>query len=275
MHVWINGTLLPPGDPIAVDVTDVGFSVGHGVFQTLKVVRGVPFALGRHLDRLVRNSQRVGLPEPDVEHVRRGVEDVIAAAGDLPLGRLRVTWTGGPLAPGPGSVPAAATGTAVVQLHPMQPYPDTAAIAQVPWTRNERGALAGVKSVSFGENRVALAHAQTLAADEAVFVNTLGHLCEGATSNIFYVLDGTLCTPTTDSGCLPGVTRELLLEWSGACERDAPLEVLDRASEILLTSTTRNVQPVHRWNDRNLTVGPVARELMALWARHEREHLGP
>ena len=83
-------------------------------------------------------------------------------------------------------------------------------------------------------------------ATEAIFANLAGHLCEGTGSNVGYVVDGEVRTPTLAAGCLAGVTRALLLEWADVREVDEPIEVLDSADEIFLLSTTRDVQGVHR-----------------------------
>ena len=115
----------------------------------------------------------------------------------------------------------------------------------MPWPRNERGALAGLKTTSYAENVVALAYAAERGASEAIFANLAGHLCEGTGSNVFYVVDGELRTPTLASGCLAGISRALLLEWYGGREVDEPVEVLAEAEEIFLVSTTRDVQAVH------------------------------
>ena len=87
------------------------------------------------------------------------------------------------------------------------------AVVTVPWVRNERAATAGLKTTSYAENVIALAHAKERGALEAVFGNTRGELCEATGSNVFVVVDGVLRTPPLDSGCLAGITRELLLEW--------------------------------------------------------------
>ena len=157
----------------------------------------------------------------------------------------------------------------------MEPAADDDAVATVPWPRNERGALAGLKTTSYAENVVALAEAKRRGATEAVFANLAGHLCEGTGTNVFYVVDGELRTPTLASGCLAGVTRGLVLEWFGGREVDEPIEVLAEASEIFLASTTRDVQGVARWDDRDLEApGPVTAEALATWRRREHELLG-
>jgi branched-chain amino acid aminotransferase len=145
----------------------------------------------------------------------------------------------------------------------------------VPWPRNERGALAGLKTTSYGENVRALARARERGASEAVFANLQGQLCEGTGTNVFYVLDGQLRTPTLASGCLAGITRRLVLDWYGAAEADVPIDEILHANEIFLTSTTRDVQGIQRWNDRELTApGPVTTEVRKVWQEREPELLG-
>ena len=152
----------------------------------------------------------------------------------------------------------------------MDRYEPTTAIVTVPWPRNERGALAGLKTTSYGENVVALAHAHERGATEAIFANLAGNLCEGTGANIFYVVDGELRTPTLASGCLAGVTRALLLDWFGGVEVDEPVEVLERASEIFLVSTIRDVQAVHDCDGRGYPApGPVTAEAQRVWKVRE------
>ncbi|MFE6775990.1 aminotransferase class IV [Streptomyces sp. NPDC057702] len=242
MTIWLDGALRDEAEA-RVSVFDHGMTVGDGVFETVKAVDGVPFALTRHLERLATSARGLGLAEPDVDEVRRAVTAVLA---DNPtaLGRLRITYTGG-LAP-LGSDRGEAAPTLVVALSPADLRPDTTAVVTVPWTRNERGALAGLKTTSYAENVVALSTARRQGASEALFANTVGQLCEGTGSNVFVVLDGELHTPPLTSGCLAGITRALVLEWVGAKETELPLDVLDEAEEIFLTSTLRDVQGVHR-----------------------------
>ncbi len=273
MRAWINGSLLDDPTAPAIAVQDHGLTGGDGVFVAVKVVDGRPFALTRHLDRLARSARGLGLPEPDLDEVRRGVAAVLAD-GPLALGRLRITYTGGvaPLGSGRGDSPP----TLVVVAAPLDPAARSTYAVTVPWPRNERGALAGLKTTSYAENVIALAHAHERGASEAIFGNTAGNLCEGTGSNVFYVVDGELRTPTLASGCLAGISRALLLEWYGGVEVDEPLEVLQRADEVFLVSTTRDVQAVHRIDDRELqTPGSVTAECRKVWAEREAADVDP
>lgn len=260
MQAWVNGQLLADPDDAAVPVTDRGFTVGAGVFETMKVVDGVPFALTRHLARLAEGAFVLGLPSPDDDLVRRGVADVLAAT-PLPLGRMRITWTGTTLA---------------VTAAPFAAYPPTTDVVTSPWPRNERSPLAGIKCTSFADNTLSTAHAAAAGAGEALLANLADDLCEGAGSNVFYVLDGELRTPTRESGCLGGVTRALVLKWHGAREVDAPMSVLAEASEVFLTSSTRDVQPVHAVDGRALQApGPVTEVVRRVWAEQARNGVDP
>jgi branched-chain amino acid aminotransferase len=271
VRAWVDGHLLPDPSAPAVSVSDHGLTVGDGVFEAIKVIDGRPFALTRHLERLGRSAAGLGLPAPDDITVRRGIAEVLRAE-HLALGRVRVTYTAGPAPLGSGR--GDAKPTLVVAAAPMDPWPATTRVATVPWPRNERGAIAGLKTTSYAENVVALAHAHGKGASEAVFANTVGDLCEGTGTNVFYVVEGELRTPTLDSGCLAGVTRALVLEWYGGREVDEPVEVVRRADEVFLASTTRDAQAVSQWDDVELTApGPVTAKVKEVWRSREPELL--
>ncbi|WP_199549829.1 aminotransferase class IV [Streptomyces sp. N35] len=271
MKIWLDGALREH-DEARVSVLDHGLTVGDGVFETVKTVEGKAFALTRHLDRLARSARGLGLPEPDLDEVRRACAAVIEA-NPVALGRLRITYTGGisPLGSDRGDVGQ----TLVAALGETSRRPDSTAVITVPWTRNERGALTGLKTTSYGENVVALARAHERGASEALFANTVDRLCEGTGSNVFVVLGGEIHTPPVASGCLAGITRALAVEWTGAQETDLPFEVLAEADEIFLTSTLRDIQAVHRVDDRELVPGPVTAKAMRVFDERAADDLDP
>jgi branched-chain amino acid aminotransferase len=273
MRLWVNGQVVAdPGAP-AVSPLDHGLTVGDGVFETIKVVGGQPFALTRHLERLARSADGLGLPKPDLDQVRQAVHEVVGG-WDTPEGRLRITVTGGPAPMGSerGDHPL----TLMVGMAELSARPETTEIVVVPWLRNERGALAGLKTTSYAENVVALAYARERGGSEALFANTVGNVCEGTGSNVFVALDGMLYTPPLSSGCLAGVTRALVCEWCDVEERDLPMDALSEAAEIFLTSTTRDVQGVHAVDGHALEApGPLTARAMETFARRSSEHIDP
>lgn len=272
MWCWINGVTVPVAKA-SVNVLDHGFTVGDGVFETLKTVEGVPFALTRHLRRLNRSASGLGLPVLDLEVVRAAVKDVLAEQA-YPLGVLRITYTSGV---GPLGSQRGEQGTtlAVVSM-PGSPWPETTSIATSPWPRNDRSPLTGLKTTSYAGNALCLAHAKQAGASEAILPNLAGNLCEGTGSNVFVVLDGEVVTPPLSDGCLAGITRELVIEWCDVSERSVPLSVLAKADEIFLTSSTRDVHPVHQVDDRTLAApGPVTAEIAAAFAERSRMEPDP
>jgi branched-chain amino acid aminotransferase len=250
--VWIDGELLPL-ERARVSPLDHALLTGDGVFETLRVHAGAPFAVRRHLDRLTRSATGLRLPVPDLVRLRAALDEVIRANG-LGEGRLRVTVTGGPGSL--GSDRSGAAPTVIVVGAPLPDWPPTTDVVVVPWPRNERGALSGLKTVSYGENVVALAHARDRGAGEALFPNLAGNLCEGTGTNVFVGIGGRLVTPPLSSGCLAGVTRDLLLELVDVAEEEVPLSTLASCDEAFLSSSTRDVQPVRAIDGRVVPAAP-------------------
>jgi branched-chain amino acid aminotransferase len=279
--IWAEGRMVAP-DEAALSAVDHGITVGDGVFETCAVLDGHAFALTRHLARLERSAAGMGMAPLDLHKVRGGVDAVLAAAPDA--GRLRITVTDGvgPLGSGrtdgPQTVVVAATSAVVVP---------TGRAARSPWTRNENSAVAGLKTTSYAENVVALADAIKKGADESVFANTRGELCEGTGSNVFLELDGELVTPPLSVGCLAGITRELLLEWGAeaglpvreAKDGELPFSALDRVAageaRMLLTGSVRNVQPTVWLDGVDLEIGELSAAARDLFERNMRERLDP
>lgn len=272
MKVWFDGRLVDAGEA-ALALDDHGVTTGDGCFETLKVLDGVPFALTRHLRRLRRSCEGLGLAAPADDVVREACDAAIGAGGPG-VGRVRITVTAGraPLGSGRGDVAP----TLAVLVGPPASWEPTTAVAVCPWVRNERSAVAGLKTTSYAENVVALAWAKERGCSEAIFANTRDELCEGTGTNVFVVLDGAVVTPPLSSGCLAGVTRELLLEVVDVDERAVPIDALDAADEVFLTSSTRDIHPVHRVDGRPLAApGPVTRQAIAAWRALEARTSDP
>lgn len=277
--VWVGdgrmGSIVPDSEAL-VSVFDHGVTVGDGVFETLKITAAGAFALRRHIERLARSCAAMGLPMPSAELIRQAVGEIVTVNAPVHggFGRLRITVTAGA---GPlGSERAEDEVTLIVASAPQAPWPSSAVLATVPWTRNERSAIAQVKSTSYAENVVALRYAHQQGAAEGIFCNTMGQVCEGTGSNIFWVREGVVCTPTLASGCLAGITRALILDWFDVEERDVPLTEARSADEVFITSSTRDIQAVARWDDQVWDVpGNVTAALQQAFAQRSAEDIDP
>lgn len=264
MKVWVDG-ILDDVAKLRISPLDHGLLTGDGVFETLRVYGGVPFAWRRHYERLHQSAAGLYLPVPPSDALRAAA-DAVLDANELRDARLRITITGGeaPLGSERGDAPA----TVVIAASAVTAWPPTTAVVTVPWSRNERGATTGIKTISYAENVRALAYAREHGAGEAVFPNTRGDLCEATGSNVFLTFAGVLHTPPPEAGCLLGVTRALVLELAEAQgipieEAALPLDALHRADEAFLSSTTREIQAIATVDGRPLPAapGPVTEQL--------------
>jgi branched-chain amino acid aminotransferase len=277
---WVNGALVPAGEA-TLPLLDHGITVGDGVFEAIKLLRGEPFALTRHIRRMERSAAGMRIAFPGEDAVRRAVQEIVAANRALltgPVDVLRITLTAGRGTIGSGRLAdAKPTLFALVTSHALEPA--TTSVITVPFTRNQYGALAGLKTTSYAENALALALAREQGASEAIFPNTAGRLTEGTGSNIFLVLGpGDVVTPPLADGALGGVTRDLLLEWTDAREESRPMDALWEAEEVFITSTARNVQGVVAADGRPVgggRLGPATQAAAAAFAAGEAQTLDP
>jgi branched-chain amino acid aminotransferase len=273
--IWLNGSLCSLAEA-RISPLDHGLLVGDGVFETLVARQGRPVAAREHWQRLVNSCQILGLTPIALEDFLSAL-DAVLTANQLTEARLRVTLTSGdgPLGSDRGDGPRTAFVTAV----PLKPWPATEKVCLVPWTLNENGALAGAKSVSYGGNVRALALAKTQGCGEALMANTRGEICEGTGSNIFLVLQGRLVTPPLSSGCLAGITRDLVIQACKAagipCHEEAlPVSALGQCEEAFLTSSTRDVHPVSELDGRLLAnPGQLTQQVAAAFSRFMAEHV--
>jgi branched-chain amino acid aminotransferase len=277
VRVWVNGERVDPA-AASIAALDHGLTVGDGVFETCRIVHGVPFALTRHFKRLDRSMAGLGLPAADHGAIAAGITSVLAGE-PITFGRLRFTVTGGA---GPlGSERLASPLTYIVVAGPQPPNPDSGKLVAVPWTRNEHSATAGLKTTSYADNVVALSFAQKRGGTEALFANTVGNLCECTGSNVFVVLDAQILTPDLASGPLAGVTRELVIQWclqAGLTVRvePMPMSILKQAQEVFITSSTKDVLAIHAIDDRVLAApGPVTARAAEIFARLSTAHIDP
>lgn len=220
-----------------IDPTDRGFTLGDGAFETMRSRDGRIHRLDAHLARLRAALQKLRIPEPPDLEAR-----LLAAAGPGERA-LRLTVTRGPAAH--GLVPRGEVEpTVVVTSGPIPPPPPALTAIVATGRKNERAAGAGLKLLGYAEAVLALWEAHDAGADEALFLDTEGHLAEATASNLFLVHGGRVRTPPIGCGVLPGVTRDSVIELGGATEEILWPDDLAGADEAFLTSTLRGVVPL-------------------------------
>jgi branched-subunit amino acid aminotransferase/4-amino-4-deoxychorismate lyase len=272
-HVWCNGHWFDPLD-FPGSATDRGITVGLGLFETILALEGQPVFADRHLARLRDGCVRLGWhPEwPDLLEIMAE----LITRNELAGGRARIRLA---LSAGSGVSHDLSLGADHVMwmtAAPVAQPPESTTANLSPWRRNEHSPLAGLKCASYAENLVALAHAGRKGFEETFFLNTSGHLCEAATSNVFVVKNGEIHTPPLASGCLPGITRAVAIGLAGSLgipceERDIPEIDIHDADEIFLTSSIRGVMGVSRFGERSLPAGPVTGRLREAWHEATRK----
>jgi branched-chain amino acid aminotransferase len=263
--IWRDGELMAQED-MCVSPFDLGVTVGLGVFETMQAYDGKVFAYARHHERLLNGLLRLEFSPQSlaaIEVIEDAMRQVLVANHlDLGLARVRVSLSGGvnPLSGGQ------ALGHLTVTAAPVSSPCSEAKLVTVPYPYNERSALAGIKSSSYADHLMAWRHALSMGADEAVRYNTVGKLCEGAMSNIFIVSGGKVLTPSLESGCLPGITRAIVIELCkqegiDAMECDLTEDDLNQADEIFITSSVREVQSAELIGNNRSATKPITQQL--------------
>ena len=277
--VNVNGTIADEAHAV-VSVFDHGFLYGEGVYETLRTYHGQPFLFDRHMRRLRRSAGMLALPIPiDDEEIDARFRETMRAAG---LGggpdreayiRLLVTRGVGDLSYDTMQCPSPSI---VIIVKPqVDPAPEAyecgVPVVIVSTVRNHPGTVNPmIKSNNLLNNALAMQEAVKRGGFEGVMRNYRGELAECTTSNLFVVKNGAALTPPLDAGLLPGITREFLFEVGAEQHipvRDAVLrdEDLFGADEAFLTSTTRELVPIVRVDDRPIGTGkpgPITRALL-------------
>ncbi|MEF8855185.1 MAG: aminodeoxychorismate lyase [Haloarculaceae archaeon] len=282
----VDGRLVPAGEG-SVDIRDRGFMYGDAAFETLRVYDGEPFGWEAHVDRLERTLTTLDFAEampPRADLLDRVDETV--AANDFTDCWAKLSITRG-VQPGKLTPADRVDPTILVTLgelprggvhgHPVWDGPATTRIA----TRRQPSPDAippGAKTHNYLHGILARLELRGTESDEALVLDGDGYLTEGATSNLFFVDEGRLRTPSTARPLLPGITRSVVLEL--ARSEDFPVETgsyrrtdLRRADEVFLTNSTWEIRPVTRVGDETYDVGPITTLLGRLFdERVEAEH---
>lgn len=242
MKLYLNGDILSP-EQAGLCSTDRGFTLGDGLFETIKVSHGQPRHLDGHLRRLGDGAAILRLTLPSIDDLTLAIARVIAA-NDLEHGTLRLTVSRGPgqrgLLPPTPTIP-----TLLITAGPLPAaLPPAHAVIATTVRRNAHSPLSRCKSLSYLDNILARMEAADSGADDAVLLNTDGLVAETTIANLFMVgADGILVTPPLSDGALPGIRRSELLRSMVALERSIGADDLRAAREVFLTNAL-SVRPM-------------------------------
>jgi len=235
MIIDINGQLID-ADTARIDPADRGFTLGDGVFETIRVRNGKPDRFEAHMARLRDGAKTLGIvmPTTDVRIEARLIAVVEANTLENAIARLTLTRGAGQRGLLP---PDPAFPTMIISVGPLPPPgPPVKAIIAATTRRNEHSPLSRIKSISYLDNVLARQEAHHYGADDALLLNTQGRLTESTISNLFLMIDGALLTPAIDEGALPGVMRADLIARFRAEECRLEVDDLGRAEEAFLSN---------------------------------------
>jgi branched-chain amino acid aminotransferase len=281
--VYVNGKIAPAAQA-AIPVYDHGFLYGEGVYETLRTYNHVPFLYDGHCRRLRASAGFLELDVPfsDGQLLER-IGETMAAAGEMQEAYIRVLLTRG-VGELTYDVDATPDPSLVILVKPLEEPParvvsEGIRVSLVPILRNHPGSVNPIiKSNNLLNNALAMQEAKRRGGEEGLMCNYRGELSECSQANFFIVRDGVALTPASEAGLLEGLTRAFLFEVG----RDVGVEVhgarlfpkdLETADEAFITSTTRELSPVTRIDDRAIGTGrpgPVTLRLLEGYRRRAR-----
>lgn len=242
--------------------TDDGLLRGDGVFEVIRVYRGVPFALDAHLARIENSAANLRLEIPATELLHDEAHALLEQRGESFDGVVRVVVTRG--------------GRRLLMTEPLPAQSTAESITLGLVTYSPTRVLDGVKSLSYAGNMLASRLAREQGFDEALLVTPHGRVLEAPTSSLFWVdPSGTVCTPPLDEHILASITRDRVLRLLDVEERPATLDDIYAGSEAFLASTTREVQAVSAIAEHEFVGAPgdATRKAAQALRRHIEEEL--
>ena len=266
--VYLNGSLVPRSQA-KISPFDLGFLYGYGLFETMRAYSGHIFRWERHLERLSQSAKLLGLPLNAFD-LKRACHDTLQA-NKLKKARIRLTVSIGEGEAAP-DLPKHPKPTVLVTATRYVPLADEAyrkgykaVVSTI--DQDSQSPLSRLKSANYLNNILARREAGAAGVNESILLNERGFLCEGSASNVFLVSKGNLITPGEESGCLPGITRQVVIELAqglgiGISEREVRLEELLHAGEAFLTNSIMELMPLAEVNGQRIGRGKVTGRLM-------------
>ncbi len=260
--IWINDRLIDEQEVGAtLPIHDRSFLLGEGVFETVLTIGAKAVALDRHIARLRLGAQSLGINSPTEDAIAVAVTSLLQRTRAISLGRMRITLSG--------------SGSFLITHQEYKEWSEPAKLVSYPHPFNAKSPLQKIKSTSYGEYLLAYRYAQERNADDALLFNTQDMVMEASTANVVALIGGRWVTPPISAGPLPGITRELLIEWGLLAERELSFEELQRCESVALISSLRSVQPVSEINGRKFKIAGKVEDLATSYKGSLASNLNP
>jgi branched-chain amino acid aminotransferase group I len=276
--IYLNDRLTPRSQA-KISPFDHGFLYGYGLFETMRAYQGHIFRLDRHLTRLHRSAQSLGLANRLAAFSLEAACTKTLESNKLKDARLRLTVSAGEgdMTPDPStySSPTVLVTAQNLVLPPQEKYESGFKAVLSSLRRNSQSPLSRLKSACYMESILARMAAKAAGCDEAILLNERGYLAEGSTSNIFLVSNGKLITPSLESGILPGITREAVLEIAWASniktqERQVELKELVEAEETFATNSIMELMPLTWFEGKPIGSGKPGKLTQRIQAAYKK-----
>ncbi|HTZ74942.1 MAG TPA: aminotransferase class IV [Candidatus Aquilonibacter sp.] len=276
--VFHNDRVLPV-EEVRLSPGQSGLLSGWGLFTTMRIVEGVAFAFERHWKRLARDAERTRCPFPFDQEIVRGYLAQILRANQVREGCARIYVISNQIGFWRSDEPFPAADL-VITSSGLPSYRDPLRLALREQGRHAASPLAGVKVTSWLPNVWSLSEAQREGYDEVVLLNERGEVAECTAANVFCTRGGRVFTPPLSSGCLAGITREVVMEIGPGAgiaieERTLYPEDLYAVDEVFISSTNRSMLNVSEIDGRKIPIprDPVARKLEKIFNQYMREYV--
>ncbi len=273
--VWCDGKFIDETD-FRISPSDRGLCHGLSLFETILAVDGQPRLLNEHLRRLKNGLVRLNIQSVEIED--SGLQQVMMGLlkrNQLDSGMAKIRFA---ISMGVGPMNLTDSGQAWewMSASQVEPSEESLRLTLAPWRKDNESVLRGLKVGNYAEHLIALDMARHEGFDEMLFFNTSDELCEAAMANVFLIRGNEIYTPGLDSGCLPGVTRELIIQLAAAEKIPCRVKALskkdlNKADGIFLTSSIKGPVWISSFQGNAYPVHPLFTAIRTLWLENMRK----
>jgi branched-subunit amino acid aminotransferase/4-amino-4-deoxychorismate lyase len=256
MKLYLNGqassntNLLPYSDALIR---------GDGLFETILTSDQNAIAIDRHILRMEKSAAQLKISMPNQVDIRKRVSKILL--DQKGLGKMRLV--------------VLSDGNWLISLEQLAAGLEQLRLTKIAWPINSKSILSGTKSSSYGQSLFAIRWAQSLGFDDGVFVNERGFVVESAFSNLLILSDSKWSTPSLSTGCLPGIMRELLIDWFNVAEVEMTYQQLLDSQAIYLTSSLRLIQRVSRLDHKVFEQNHLGNQLITQFSDRLFSNINP